>query len=78
MGDVADCRAMELLCQQRAKADPEHSGKWLGQADRWRDLAKRENAWRLQRRNKQQQMRAGPMQVGPNTVNGQPRSKQQG
>jgi hypothetical protein len=78
MGDVADYRAMELLCQQRAEADPGHSGKWLGQADGWRDLAKRENAWRLQRRNKHQQMCAGPMQVGPNIVNGQFRSKQQG
>jgi hypothetical protein len=78
MSDVADCRAMELLCQQRAKADPERSGKWLGQADRWHDLAKQENAWRFQRTNKQQQMHAGPMTMGPNPVGGPSRSKQQG
>jgi hypothetical protein len=76
MSDVADCRAMELLCQQRAKADPEHGGKWLGQADRWRDLAKRENAWRFQRRDKQQQMHAGPMAVGPSAVSSQSRRQQ--
>jgi hypothetical protein len=78
MSDVANCRAMELLCQQRAKADSEHSGKWLGQADRWRDLAKRENAWRSQRRATHQQMHAGTMAVGSNTVRGDSRSKQQG
>jgi hypothetical protein len=76
MSDVADCRAMELLCQQRAKADPEHSGKWLGQADRWRDLAKRENAWRFQCGEKQQQMHAGPMTVGPSPVSGQSQRQQ--
>jgi hypothetical protein len=76
MSDAADCRAMELLCQHRATADPEHSGKWLGQADRWRDLAKREDAWRLQRRDNQRQMHAGPMTVGPSAVSGQSRRQQ--
>ena len=36
--NVADCRAMELLCRQRAKADPAKSWKWLGQAERWHKL----------------------------------------
>jgi hypothetical protein len=67
MSDVSNCRAMELMCRQRAKADPEHSRKWLGQADRWHDLEKRETAWRFQR-NTQQQMHAGPMTMGPNPV----------
>jgi hypothetical protein len=78
MSDVTDCRAMELMCLQRAKADPERSGKWLGQADRWHDLGRQETAWRFQRRNKQQQMHSGPMAMGPNSVGGQSRSKQQG
>jgi hypothetical protein len=78
MSDVADCRAMELLCQQRAKADPEQSGKWLGQADRRRDLAERESAWRSQRRATHQQMHAGTMAVGSNIVRGDYRPKQQG
>ncbi len=38
MSDVAGCRAMEMLCRQRAKVDPKHSWKWLGEADRWREL----------------------------------------
>jgi hypothetical protein len=78
MSDVSSCRAMELMCRQRAKADPEHSWKWLGQADRWHNLEKRETAWRFQRRNTQQQMYAGPMTIGPNPVSGDTRAKQQG
>jgi hypothetical protein len=65
MSDVADCRAMESMYRQRAKADPEHSWKWQGQADRWRELADHENAWRFQKRNTQQRMHAGPMAVQP-------------
>jgi hypothetical protein len=38
----------------------------------------KEIAWRFQRRNAQQQMYAGPMAMGPNTVNGDARGKQQG
>jgi hypothetical protein len=76
MSDVANCRAMELLYEKRAKADPEHSLKWLGQAERWHDLGKQENAWRFQRTNKQQQTHAGPMAMGPNPVSGQSRYKQ--
>ena len=75
---VDDCRAMESLCRQRAKVDPARSWKWLGQADRWHDLGKQEIAWRFQQRIAQQQMHAGPMTMGPNTVRGDALSKQQG
>jgi len=78
MSDIANCHAMELLCRQRAKADPEHSEKWIGHADRWHDLAKQESAWRFQRRSNQQEVHAGQMTMGPNTVNGDARAKQQG
>jgi hypothetical protein len=77
MSDIADCRAMELLCRQRAKADPANSWKWLGQAERWHELARSQIAWRFQQRNVQQ-MHAGPMSMGSNTVTGDSRSKQQG
>jgi hypothetical protein len=77
MSDIADCRAMELLCRQRAKADPENSWKWLGQAERWHELGRNQIAWRFQQRNNQQ-MHAGPMAMGPNTVNGDTRFKQLG
>jgi hypothetical protein len=76
VSNISDCRAMELMYLQRAKADPENSWKWLGQAARWHDLGKREVAWRFQRRNAQQQMHAGPMAMGPNTVKGDLRSQQ--
>ena len=69
---------METLYRERAKADPDHSSKWLDQAERWRQLAQSENAWRLQRQSPQQQMHAGPMQMGPNPVGGALRAKQQG
>ena len=78
MNDVTNCRAMELLCRERATTDPSHSGKWLGQAQRWRDLEQRETAWQFQRRARQQQMHAGPMAMGPNPVGGDLRNKQQG
>jgi len=77
MSDIADCRAMELLCRQRAKADPANSWRWLGQADRWHELARSQIAWRFQQRNVQQ-MHAGPMNVGPNAVNGDTRRDQLG
>jgi hypothetical protein len=72
--NVADCRAMELLCRQRAKADPAKSWKWLGQAERWHKLGQRQSV----QRNSQQQMRTGPMAMGPNTINGDLRRKQFG
>jgi hypothetical protein len=78
MSDLTDCRGMETLLLERAKADPVRSGKWLGQAERWRELGKQETAWRLQRRSAQKQMHAGPMAMGPNPIAGGSRSKQQG
>ena len=78
MSDVAGCRAMEMLCRRRAKVDPKHSWKWLGEADRWRELGHNQIAWRFQKRNVHQQMHAGPMAIGPNTIYGDSRSKQRG
>jgi hypothetical protein len=76
MSDIVDFRAMELLCRQRANADPANGWKWLGRAERWRELGRSQTAWRSQQRNNQQ-MHAGPMAMGPNTINGDAR-KQQG
>jgi hypothetical protein len=78
MSDAANCRAMELLCRERASVDPSHREKWLAQAQRWQDLERRETAWQLQRRNRQQQMHAGPMAMGPDPVGRDLRNKQQG
>jgi hypothetical protein len=77
MSDISDCRDMELWCLQRARAEPENSGKWLGQAERWRELAHSKIASEFRNRNVRPQMHAGPMAMGPNTVNGDLR-KQQG
>jgi len=66
MNSLAGCREVELLCRQRAKSDPAHSWKWLGEADRWSDLAHQEIAARFQKRS----MHAGAMSTGPNTING--------
>jgi hypothetical protein len=70
--NVADCRAMELLCRQRAKADPAKNWKWLPQAERLRKLGQRQSA----QRNSQQQMHTRPMVMGLNTINGDLRGKQ--
>lgn len=70
MNDRLGCHDMEMLCRQRAKIDPKHNWKWLGEAHRWRVLEHRENAWQFQHRNSQQQMHAGPMTMGPNPVDG--------
>jgi hypothetical protein len=78
MSDLTDCQGMERLYRDRAKADPKNSTKWLGQAERWRELGKHENAWRQQPRQARGQMHAGPMQMGPNTISGDSRFKQQG
>jgi hypothetical protein len=74
MNDLTDCRGLEQLYRERAKADPVNGGKWLGQAERWRDLGRKEAAWRFQRRGAQQQMHAGPMAMGGLTVSGDSRS----
>ena len=44
---VIDCRAMELWCIERAKADPKNSWKWLGQAERWQELGHSQVACRF-------------------------------
>ena len=67
MGD--DCHAMESMCRERAETDPKNATKWLGQAERWSELAKHENAWRLQKRSApQQQAHAGRMATQPRPV----------
>jgi hypothetical protein len=78
MNDRLGCHDMEMLCRQRAKVDLKHNWKWLGEADRWRELGHNEIAWRFQQRNMLQQMGAGPMAMGPNTVQGDLRGKQLG
>jgi hypothetical protein len=60
MNDLIGCRDMELLCRRRAVLDTQHSWKWLGEAERWRDIAHRETASRFQA------MHPGPMAMGPN------------
>jgi hypothetical protein len=54
---VVGCRQIELLYRQRAVSDRALSWKWLGEADRWSDLAHREIASRFQNN----EMHAGPM-----------------
>jgi hypothetical protein len=66
MNLVLGCRNIETLCRQRAISDRAHSWKWLGEADRWSDLAHREIAFRFQNN----QEHAGPMAMGPNPVDG--------
>jgi hypothetical protein len=63
---VLDCREIEKLCRQRAISDRARSWKWLGEADRWNNLAHREIASRFQN----EPMHAGPMAMGPNTIKG--------
>jgi hypothetical protein len=61
---VSGCREIESLCRQRAISDRAHSWKWLGEADRWSDLAHREIASHFQNN----EMHAGPMAMGPDTI----------
>jgi hypothetical protein len=71
MNDPVGCRDMELLCRRRATFDIQHSWKWLGEAERWKDLAHREAASRFQRGH------PGPMAMGPNTMEGARRAIRQ-
>jgi hypothetical protein len=64
MNNLIGCRELESLCRQRALSDRAHSWKWLGEADRWNNLAHLEIASRFQRN----PMHAGPMAMGPNTI----------
>jgi hypothetical protein len=68
MNDLIGCRDMELLCRQRATFDIQHSWKWLGEAERWKDLAHREAASRFHAGH------PGPMAMGPNTREGDRRA----
>jgi hypothetical protein len=65
MNQLVGCREMELLCRHRAALDARHRWKWLGEAERWRDLAHRETASRLHGEH------PGPMAMGLNTVQGE-------
>src|ERR1035437_203819 len=51
---------------RRAALDHAHSCKWLGEAERWKDLAHREIACRF----REVPMHQGPMAMGRNTING--------
>lgn len=64
MNDPVGCRDMELLCRQRATFDIQHSWKWLGEAERWKDLAHRDTASRFNAEH------ADPMTMGLNTMEG--------
>jgi hypothetical protein len=57
------CSAMERECLERAKTDFKNRGKWIAQAERWHELARGQNSWRLQKRPPQQAMHAGPMEM---------------
>jgi hypothetical protein len=46
----------------------QHSWKWLGEAERWKDLAHRETAFRFHGEH------AGPMTMGPNSMEGDRRT----
>jgi|NGEPerStandDraft_6_1074524.scaffolds.fasta_scaffold78553_2 hypothetical protein len=72
MDDLLNCRAMELLCRQRAIIDPEHSWKWLARAERWKNLGHRKITSRFNRSNLEQPD-LGPMAMGPNTIDGDQR-----
>ncbi|HYA31053.1 MAG TPA: hypothetical protein VEI95_19705 [Acidobacteriota bacterium] len=39
MDNAQHCHAMALLCRQQAALHPEQGWKWLGQAERWENLA---------------------------------------
>jgi hypothetical protein len=66
MNNLVGCRDIESFCRQRAALDHEHSWKWLGEAERWGDLADRE----INSRFEQTPMHPGPMAMGPNTIDG--------
>ena len=63
MHDLLNCRHMELLCRQRAKADPKHSWKWLVRAERWENLGHRRTISSFKQD-------LGPMAMSPNTIDG--------
>jgi hypothetical protein len=68
MNDPIGCRDMELLCRQRATLNTQHSWKWLGEAERWKDLSHRETAFRFHEEH------PGPMAMGRNTLDDERRT----
>jgi hypothetical protein len=57
-----DCGVMELYCLEQARLEPQNRGKWIAQAERWHELARAKDSWRLQKRPPlPQSMNAGPM-----------------
>jgi hypothetical protein len=56
-----DCSTMEMYCLERARLEPLNRGKWIAQAERWHELGRAQNAWRLQKRSLQQSMHTEPM-----------------
>ena len=68
MIDIVGARDMETLCRRHAASDPQHSWRWLGKAERWRDLAHKESASRFHAKY------PGPMAMGPNSILGDGRA----
>ena len=68
MGDN-HCTRMEQHCLERARFEPRNRGKWIAQAERWHELAREQNSWRLQKNPLQQSMQTGPMATQPNAAN---------
>jgi hypothetical protein len=70
MNNLVGCREIESLCRQRTFSDRAHSWKWLGEAQRWHDLAHHEIALPFQNRPMQ-----AAMAVGPNIIDETPQTK---
>jgi hypothetical protein len=43
------CTVMELYCMERAKLEPLKRGQWIAQAERWHELGRAQDSWRLQK-----------------------------
>jgi hypothetical protein len=65
----SNCATMELHCLERARVEPRNRGKWIAQAERWHELARAQNSWRLQKKPLQQSMQTDPMATQPNATN---------
>jgi hypothetical protein len=60
---ITGCSAMAVYCLERAESDVVNRAKWTAQAERWKELAHAEKSWRLQKKQPQQAMHTGPMDV---------------
>jgi hypothetical protein len=69
MSDNNNCTIMELHCLERARFEPRNRGRWIAQAERWHELARARNSWRLQKKTLQQSMQTGPTATQPNATN---------